>query len=246
MATARPGRARPRHLAGVNAGFEAVPTDGEVAVLLPGHGADPPVILFQSPTVLVINKPAGLAVSAPNGPSLDALLPTLQMGRRHIPQPVHRLDQDTAGCLVLGRTRPALAELGAHFAAGRVRKTYWAVLLGHLAGAGTIDAPLLKTSTARDGWRMAVDLAGQPATTAWRALGHAPGLTWVEFRPRTGRTHQLRVHAAHLGHPIVGDARYGGGTGAMQLLARRIQMPGIDATAPVPTHMKEAIAACGG
>ena len=194
----------------------------------------------------MVDKPAGLAVHSEKGASLEQLLPALQMGRRHVPQPVHRLDQDTAGCLVLGRTKPALAELGAHFAAGRARKTYWAVLLGHLAGAGTVDAPLLKTSTARDGWRMVVDPAGTSATTAWRALGHAPGLTWIEFRPRTGRTHQLRDHAAHLGHPIQGDARYGGGEGRMQLLARRIHLPGIDATARVPRHMCEAIAACGG
>ena len=203
-------------------------------------------ILFQSDAALVIDKPAGLPVSKPDGPSLEAMLPGLQMGRRHVPQPVHRLDQDTAGCLVLGRTKPAMAELGAHFAAGRARKTYWAILTGHLAGAGTVAAPLLKTSTARDGWRMVVDPAGQPASTAWRALGHAAGLTWVEFRPRTGRTHQLRVHAAHLGHPIAGDARHGGGPGMMQLLARHIALPGIAATAPLPPHMRQAIAACGG
>ena len=203
-------------------------------------------VLFQSDAAFVVDKPAGLPVSARAGPSLETLLLPLQMARRHTPQPVHRLDQDTAGCLVLGRSKPAMAELGAHFAAGRARKTYWAILTGHLDGSGTVDAPLLKTSTARDGWRMVVDPAGQPATTMWRALGHAPGLTWVEFRPRTGRTHQLRVHAAHLGHPIAGDARYGGGAGAMQLLARHIALPGIEATAPVPPHMREAIAACGG
>ena len=212
------------------------------------HPAPPAVlsILFQSDAALVIDKPAGLPVSKPRGPSVEALLPGLRMGRRHVPLPVHRLDQDTAGCLVLGRTRPAMAELGGHFAAGRARKTYWAVLTGTLHGAGLVDAPLRKTSTAADGWRMVVDPAGQPAVTEWRALGHADGLSWVEFRPRTGRTHQLRVHAAHLGHPIAGDARYGGGGGMMQLLARRIEMPGIDATAPVPAHMREAIVACGG
>lgn len=203
-------------------------------------------ILFQSDAALVVDKPAGLPVSSRSGPSLEAMLRALQLGRRHIPQPVHRLDQDTAGCLVLGRTKPALAELGGHFAAGRARKIYWAILTGHLAGAGTVAAPLLKTSTARDGWRMVVDPAGLPAHTAWRTLGHGGGLTWVEFRPRTGRTHQLRVHAAHLGHPIAGDARYGGGEGMMQLLARHISLPGIEATAPVPLHMSEGIGACGG
>ena len=203
-------------------------------------------ILFQSDAALVVDKPAGLAVSKAGGPSLEDLLPALRMGRRHVPQPVHRLDQDTAGCLVLGRTKPALAELGGHFAAGRARKTYWAVLRGELQGRGLVEAPLRKVSTARDGWRMIVDARGQPAVTEWRALGHADGWSWIEFKPRTGRTHQLRVHAMHLGHPILGDARYGGGEGSMQLLARRIELPSIDATAPVPSHMREAILACGG
>ncbi len=208
-----------------------------------------PKILFQSNTVLVIDKPAGLAVHAgpSGGDSLEAFLPALQMGRRHLPQPAHRLDQDTAGCLVLGRTKPALAELGGYFARGEARKTYWAVLLGAVSGeAGRIDAALLKISSKKDGWRMVVDTKGQAARTAWRVLGRGEGLSWVEFQPETGRTHQLRAHAAHLGHPILGDQRYGGGEGRMQLLARRIQLPGIDVTAPIPTHMRKAIAACGG
>jgi len=208
-----------------------------------------PNILFQSDTVLVIDKPAGLAVHAgPSGaPSLEAHLPALQMGKRHLPQPAHRLDQDTAGCLVLGRTKPALAELGGFFARGQAQKTYWAVLLGEVTGdAGEVDAPLHKISSAREGWRMVVDPRGQAARTLWRVLGRAPGLTWVEFCPRTGRTHQLRAHAAHIGHPILGDARYGGGAGAMQLLARRILLPGIDVTAPLPAHMQKPVRACGG
>lgn len=208
-----------------------------------------PTILFQSDTALVIDKPAGLAVhrGPAGGPSLEDHLEALRMGKRHLPQPVHRLDQDTAGCLVLGRTKPALAELGGYFAGGQARKTYWAVLTGELPGeSGEVTAPLLKTSTARDGWRMVVDARGQAARTLWRVRGRAEGMSWVEFRPLTGRTHQLRAHAAHLGHPILGDVRYGGGTGAMQLLARRIRLPGIDATAPVPEHMRREIAACGG
>ena len=217
----------------------------------------PPGILFQSDIVLVIDKPAGLAVHAGpgKGASLEDFLPALQMGKRHLPQPAHRLDQDTAGCLVLGRTKPALAELGGFFARGEARKTYWAVLLGAVAGdTGRIDAPLLKVSSKKAGWRMVVDPKGQSARTAWRVLGRGDALTWVEFQPETGRTHQLRAHARHIGHPILGDARYGGGDGAMQLLARRIQLPGssapatppIDATAPIPAHMRKAIAACGG
>ena len=210
-----------------------------------------PKILFQSDTVLVIDKPAGLAVHRGprgGGGSLEDDLPALQMGKRHLPQPAHRLDQDTAGCLVLGRTKPAMAELGGFFARGEARKTYWAVLSGALRGeSGKIDAALLKTSSAKAGWRMVVDAKGQAASTLWRVLGRGPQMTWVEFQPLTGRTHQLRAHAAHLGHPILGDARYGGGEGAMQLLARRIVLPGgIDVTAPVPAHMLRAIRACGG
>jgi RluA family pseudouridine synthase len=210
-----------------------------------------PKILFQSDTVLVIDKPAGLAVHRGprgGGGSLEDDLPALQMGKRHLPQPAHRLDQDTAGCLVLGRTKPAMAELGGFFARGEARKTYWAVLSGALRGeSGKIDAALLKTSSAKAGWRMVVDAKGQAASTLWRVLGRGPQMTWVEFQPLTGRTHQLRAHAAHLGHPILGDARYGGGEGAMQLLARRIVLPGgIDVTAPVPGHMLPAIRTCGG
>ncbi|TDH57927.1 RNA pseudouridine synthase [Dankookia rubra] len=201
--------------------------------------------------MLILDKPPGLAVhrGPRGGASLEDWLPALAMGRKRLPQPAHRLDADTAGCLVLGRTKPMLATLGALFAAGRAEKTYWAVVRGAPPqAAGTVDAPLLKRSTARDGWWMAVDPAGQPARTAWRVLGAAAGLTWLELRPRTGRTHQIRVHCAHLGCPILGDARYGGGEGRLHLLARAIALP-LDppraAVAPPPPHMRAALAACG-
>ena len=201
--------------------------------------------------MLILDKPAGLAVHAGprGGPSLEDWLPRLAFGKKRLPQPAHRLDMDTAGCLVLGRTKPALAALGAIFAAQRARKTYWAVVRGQpAAAAGEIAAPLLKRSTARDGWWMAVDPAGQAAVTAWRVLGRAPGLTWLELRPRTGRTHQIRVHCAHIGCPILGDARYGGGEGPMHLLAQAIVLPldpPVSAVAAPPPHMQEALAACG-
>jgi RluA family pseudouridine synthase len=211
--------------------------------------------------VLILDKPAGLPVHAGprGGPSLEDWLPALALGRKRLPQPAHRLDTDTAGCLVLGRTKPALAALGALFAAGRAGKTYWAVVRGlPPAPEGQVDAPLLKRSTAREGWWMAVDPAGQPAVTAWRLLGAAGGLAWLELRPRTGRTHQLRVHCAHLGCPILGDPRYGtapdatprrdGGEPRLHLLARAIALPldpPLAATAPPPPHMRAALAACG-
>lgn len=200
---------------------------------------------------MILDKPAGLAVHAGprGGASLEDWLPLLRQGKRHLPQPAHRLDQDTAGCLALGRTKPALAALGALFAEGRAEKTYWAVLRGAPpAPAGEVNAPLLKRSTKAEGWRMVVDPAGQPSRTHYRVLGRAGDLTAVELRPRTGRTHQLRVHMAHLGCPILGDARYGGGAGALHLLARALSLP-LDppraAQAPIPPHMTEALARCG-
>ncbi len=201
--------------------------------------------------MLVLDKPAGLPVhrGPRGGPSLEDWAEALRQGRRHAPQPAHRLDQDTAGCLAFGRTKPAMAALGALFAAGRAEKTYWAVVAGDLPDAGACDAPLLKRSTAARGWWMAVDPAGQPARTEWRVLDRAGGRTAVALRPRTGRTHQLRVHMAHLGAPILGDERYGGPPGALHLLARRLVLPlatgAVDATAPVPAHMRGALAACG-
>jgi len=224
-----------------------------------GGGAHPgssrpaslPSILLRDDRLLIIDKPAGLAVHAGprGGPSLEDLLPALALGKRRPPQPAHRLDTDTAGCLVLGRSKPALAMLGALFAGQLAQKTYWAVVQGGPgASAGRIDAPLAKRSSAAEGWRMVVDREGQPARTAWEVMGRGEGVTWLALRPATGRTHQLRVHCAHAGWPILGDARYGGGAGAMQLLARAISLPldpPVAAEAPVPRHMIAALTACG-
>lgn len=220
--------------------------------------AEPPAeiasrILLRTDTVLVLDKPAGLPVHAGprGGASLESWLPLLAFGKKRIPQPAHRLDTDTAGCLVLGRTKPALAELGALFAEGRAEKTYWAVLRGSgpAEGTGCIDLPLRKVSTAAHGWRMETHPAGQPATTLWRVLGRGPGLCWVELHPRTGRTHQLRVHCAALGFPILGDPFYGtSAPGGLHLLARAIRLPlspPLAAEANVPPAMREAFIACG-
>ncbi len=209
-------------------------------------------ILHQDAALLVLDKPAGLPVhrGPRGGASIEDWLPALAQGKRRLPQPAHRLDTDTAGCLVLGRTKPALAMLGALFAEGRAAKTYWAVVRGApSANSGRCEAPLLKHSTAAEGWRMQVDPKGQHALTGWRVLGRGEGMAWLELRPRTGRTHQLRVHCAHLGWPILGDARYGGGAECpLHLLARAIALPlapPLSVTAPVPRHMRTALLACG-
>ena len=200
---------------------------------------------------MVLDKPAGLPVSARSGESLEAALPALRLGKKRDPQPAHRLDADTAGCLVLGRTAPMLARINALFAARRVGKTYWAVVRGGPAGeSGVVEAPLRKVSSAARGWRMEAHPAGDPARSPWRVIGRGDGLALLELAPETGRTHQLRVHCAHLGCPILGDARYGGGdAGGLHLLARAIALP-LDAMlrveAPVPDHMRDAVARCGG
>jgi 23S rRNA-/tRNA-specific pseudouridylate synthase len=127
------------------------------------------------------------------------------------------------------------------FAAGRARKTYWAVVRGALSHSrGTVDAPLLRQSTLK-GWRMVVDPTGKPAVTDWRILGTVGKLIWLELSPRTGRTHQVRVHCSVLGCPILGDPVYGDAGGPLHLLARSIALdldPPITATAPVPEHMQ--------
>lgn len=208
-------------------------------------------ILHQDQEVLILNKPSGIAVhpGPRGGPSLSDWLPALQQGRKHLPQPAHRLDMDTAGCLAFGRTKPAIAALNKLFAEGRTQKTYWAVLIAPPPSeTGVCEAPLLKRSSKAEGWRMSVDPAGQTARTEWRVMGRDGAFTAVELTPRTGRTHQLRLHMSHLGCAIVGDGFYGGGEGRLHLLARTIGLP-LDperrATAPIPDHMREALARCG-
>jgi RluA family pseudouridine synthase len=205
-------------------------------------------ILLLRDDALVLNKPAGLATH--RGPrasaSVEDWLPALQMGRRHLPQPAHRLDQDTAGCLVLGRTKPALAALGAIFAKGLATKTYWAVVQGGpVEDAGEIALPIRKISSRAQGWRMEAHADGLASLTRWRCLGRGAGLAWLELAPQTGRTHQLRVHCAAMGWPILGDALYGGGGGGgLHLLARAIALPlepPLQAEAPPPPHMEGAL-----
>ena len=161
--------------------------------------------------MLIIDKPAGLAVhpGPKGGPNLEDLLDGLRFGLPRRPELAHRLDRDTSGCLVLGRHHRALRRLGRLFAAGRVDKTYWAVVEGAPPEAqGRIDLPLGRRNRQR-GWWMKVDPDGLPSTTEYRVLGRADHLTWLELHPLTGRTHQLRVHLAALGCPVRGDPIYG-------------------------------------
>jgi tRNA pseudouridine32 synthase/23S rRNA pseudouridine746 synthase len=209
-----------------------------------------PVLLFQDQRFVVIDKPPGLPVHAgpSGGPSVEDLFPQLSR-RKDGPWLAHRLDAGTSGCLVIALRKAALIAAQALFASGGVRKTYWAVVEGDLSGTdGTVSVPLRRV-TDRTEWRMVADPGStQPAITDWRVLGTRGGLTWLELRPRTGRTHQIRVHCAMLGTPILGDERYGTGRGGLHLLARAIHLPldpPVDATAPPPPHMLAALAQCG-
>jgi tRNA pseudouridine32 synthase / 23S rRNA pseudouridine746 synthase len=215
-------------------------------------------LLYRDGLMLVLDKPAGVAVhrGPKGGASLEDDFDALRFGLPRNPALAHRLDRDTAGCLVLGRHHKALEKLGRLFKQGRIAKTYWAIVAGAPeAESGTIDLALGRLDDKR-GWWMKVDPNGLPATTLWRVRGRGAWrgqpIAWLELEPRTGRTHQLRVHCAARGWPILGDAIYGAPADAsLQLLARKVVVPlsnagpPIAVEAPVPPHMAEALIACG-
>jgi tRNA pseudouridine32 synthase/23S rRNA pseudouridine746 synthase len=208
-----------------------------------------PAILFRDKRFLVINKSAGLPVhpGRAGGASVEDFFPEWRLGGQG-PWLAHRLDQDTAGCLVIALKKSALIAAQALFAGGGAEKTYWAVVRGVPGEAsGVVDLPLGKVTTGRE-WKMREQKDAPAAVTEWRLMGQGAGMAWLEFSPRTGRTHQIRAHAAAMGHPIVGDPVYGGGAGVLHLLARRINLPldpPVMAEAPVPPHMREKLLSCG-
>lgn len=212
-------------------------------------------VLFRDAMMLVINKPAGLPVHAGpgGGANLEQFFGPLTFGLPRLPALAHRLDRDTSGCLILGRHRKALARLGRMFQNGTIEKTYWAIVDGAPnEPSGRIDPPLQKVAR-KDGWRMFPDPAGQSAVTDYEVLGSAEGRSWIAFHPRTGRTHQIRVHAAAIGCPITGDTIYGKAAAGDQLNlhSRSVTVPlyptkpPITVTAPPPPHMLASLAACG-
>ena len=231
-------------------------------------------LLYRDGLMLIIDKPAGIAVhkgpksAQGSGESLEDHFDVLRFGLPRRPSLAHRLDRDTSGCLVLGRHRKALATLGHLFKHGKIGKTYWAVVEGGPeTDEGRIDLPLGRLDDTR-GWWMKHDPSGQPAATVWKVLGRSQTfftspwrgeggkkLTWLALEPLTGRTHQLRVHCAAMGWPIVGDNIYGTalrtGGPILHLCAREVVVPlyknrdPIRVSAPVPEHMRAWLAACG-
>lgn len=220
-------------------------------------------LLYRDGLMLVIDKPAGMAVHRghPNSKDrnrecLEDHFDALRFGLPRAPALAHRLDRDTSGCLVLGRHRKALAQLGKLFKSGAIDKTYWAVVEGSPdADQGEIALPLGRLDATR-GWWMKHDPAGQPATTRWKVMGRSSDqLTWLGLELLTGRTHQIRVHCAEMGWPVLGDAIYGNaarhGGPPLHLHAREIVVPlyqnraPIRVVAPAPQHMRERLTLCG-
>ena len=216
-------------------------------------------LLYRDGMMLVLDKPAGIAVhrGPKGGENLEDDFDALRFGLPRKPALAHRLDRETAGCLVLGRHHKALEKLGLLFKQGKIAKIYWAIVVGGPeAEDGLIDLPLGRLDATR-GWWMKVDPDGQPAQTRWRLLGRGQSdglaIAWLALEPLTGRTHQLRVHCASQGWPILGDPIYGerDANTALQLLARRVEVPisknkpPVVVEAPAPPHMLAALTACG-
>ena len=220
------------------------------------------MLITRTKSALVLNKPPGLATQGGSGTSrhVDRLLDAYAGEDEPRPRLVHRLDKDTSGVLLVARTPGSAAYFSKRFSGRSAKKIYWALVVGvPQLDEGTIDAPLAK-QPGSGGEKMHVDEEnGQPAKTVYRVLDRAGNrAAWVELQPFTGRTHQLRVHMAAIGHPIVGDGKYGGAaaflTGSisrkMHLHARRliIEAPEggrLDETAELPEHFAASMAQLG-
>ena len=183
------------------------------------------LVVHEDEHLIAFNKPSGLAVQTRGnrGPCLENLLPAFAKSNGKLPRLVHRLDAGTSGLILAARTKPAAAHLSEQFAKRHVRKTYFAVARGELPmeEAGTIDQPLLKCIGQRGTPPMVPSNAegAQSARTYWRILSRSGQTALFELQPKTGRMHQLRVHLAHLGCPILGDTLYGQGkTAASRLM----------------------------
>lgn len=221
------------------------------------------LILYEDKDVMVLNKPFGIAVQGGSGQTrhIDGLLECMRDKDGQKPRLVHRIDKDTAGCLLIAKTRLAASALTKSFRSRSARKIYWALVVGvPKPRQGRISTYLAKDLGEDGNEKMRVARHGERdashAVTYYAIVEHAgTRLSWLSMKPVTGRTHQLRAHAAHIGHPIVGDPKYfdkenwelpGGMQNRLHLLARRIIIPHprgtgvIDVSAPLPPHMQQS------
>lgn len=220
------------------------------------------LVIHKDAQAIVLNKPPGLATQGGTRTTehVDGLLDALQFEAEGRPKLVHRLDKDTSGALLLARTSRAAAFFSKHFSGRSAKKLYWALVVGVPSiEDGMIELPIAK-QPGTGGEKMHVDMEeGQPSRTRYRVIEQAGNrAAWVELQPFTGRTHQLRVHMAAIGHPIVGDGKYGlqeafltgGVSRKMHLHARRIRIDHpdegkIDVTAELPEHFAESMKTLG-
>jgi 23S rRNA pseudouridine955/2504/2580 synthase len=219
------------------------------------------MVLYEDADVMVLNKPAGLAVQGGSGTTrhIDQMLEAMRDAKGQKPRLVHRLDKDTAGCLLVAKTRFAATALTGSFRHRSARKIYWALVAGvPKPKQGRISTFLAKEEGEEDTiMRIAAhgDEGASHAVTYYAVVEtSAQKLAWVSLKPVTGRTHQLRAHMAHIDHAIIGDPKYfnrenwelpGGLQNRLHLLARRIVIPHprggmIDVTAPLPPHMLQS------
>lgn len=220
------------------------------------------MLLYEDKKVFVFNKPAGLAVQGGSGVTrhVDGMLEAWRNKRGEKPRLVHRIDRETSGILVVARSRSAAQALTASFRERDTKKTYWALVRGVPRKKQDKISTWLVKEAGPNGDRMRVCEHGEPdsdhAVSYYRLIDKAGrGISWLEMEPHTGRTHQLRVHAAYIGHPIIGDSKYfyaddnwvlpGGMQNRLHLHARRIRIPNpsggvLDVTAPLPPHMVQS------
>ena len=223
------------------------------------------ITLYEDDDVLVIDKPMGLAVQGGSGTvkHVDGMLEALTEPGGQRPRLVHRLDKDTSGCLLIAKTRFAASVLTATFRSRSARKVYWALIAGvPKLRQGRVSTWIAKDEAAEAEGEAKMRIADHGEKGAAHALTYyavvesaARICAWVSLKPVTGRTHQLRAHMAHIGHPIIGDAKYfdraqwelpAGMQNRLHLLARRIAVPHprtgrmIDVTAPLPAHMRQS------
>ena len=202
-------------------------------------------ILFEDGEALIIDKPGGLPIERPRkgGTSLEDHYEALKLGFQRAPVPVHRIDTDTSGCLLLARNPKALKRFAKAFEDRTVSKRYLGILAGMPDDSeGTIELSLAKISSAEKGWRMIAAKKGKPSVTHWKVLDAKDGRALIEFLPETGRTHQIRVHAlTGLGMPLLGDPVYGTGKGAPRTMLHAAALgvpregkPPVEASAPLP------------